>query len=138
VDPVAAAGLAAAARHARGGAERYRALAPLRDALEAAILTMRPGARVNGASAPRVPHVTNIGFDGWGGPELVAALDLEGVAASSGSACSAGTSEPSPVLAAMGAGERATSSARFSLGEDTTRADIDAALAAVARVLARS
>jgi cysteine desulfurase len=82
-------------------------------------------------------HVANLAFPGWRGPELVAALDLEGVAASSGSACSAGTAEPSPVLVAMGDPQAAASSVRFSLGEETTARDIEAALAAAARVLGR-
>jgi cysteine desulfurase len=81
--------------------------------------------------------VTSVAFPGWSGPELVAALDLEGVAVSAGTACSAGTSEPSPVLIAMGDPEAAKSSVRFSLGEDTTRDDIEAVLRAAAKVLAR-
>jgi cysteine desulfurase len=109
----------------------------MRDALEAALVRMVPGARANGATASRMPHVSNIAFPGWKGPELVAALDLEGVAASAGSACSAGTAEPSPVLVAMGDIEAAASSVRFSLGEDTTAGDIDVAVAAAARVFAR-
>jgi cysteine desulfurase len=84
-----------------------------------------------------MPHVTNIAFPAWRGPELVAALDLEGVAVSAGSACSAGTAEPSPVLLAMGDAEAAASSVRFSLGEDTTAADVEAAIQAASRVLAR-
>ena len=136
-DPVAAAGLAAAARHALGSPARWRALGPLRDALEIGLLRLAPGARVNGAGAPRMPHVANVAFPGWRGPELVAALDLEGVAVSAGSACSAGTAEPSAVLVAMGDAEAAGSSVRFSLGEDTTSHDIEAALAAASRVLAR-
>jgi cysteine desulfurase len=137
VDPVAAAGLGAAARHAIASPARWAALAPLRDALEQGLLTLRPGARVNGRAAPRAPHVASVAFPGWTGPELVAALDLEGVAASGGSACSAGTAEPSSVLSAMGDAEAAVSTVRFSLGEDTTRADVEHALAAARRVLAR-
>jgi cysteine desulfurase len=82
--------------------------------------------------------VTSIAFPGWSSPELVAALDLEGVAASGGSACSAGTAEPSTVLSAMGDEEAALCSVRFSLGEESTPQDVDAALAAAARVFARS
>jgi len=137
VDPVAAAGLAVAARHAASGPSRWRAVGPLRDALEAGLLGLARGARVNGGAAVRAPHVSSIAFPGWASDELVAALDLEGVAASGGSACSAGTAEPSSVLEAMGDAEAATSSVRFSLGEDTTRRDVDAALHAAARVLAR-
>lgn len=137
IDPVAAAGLHAAAERAAKGPTRWQAVAPLRDALEAGLLQRYPEARVNGRGALRAPHVTNIAFPGWLGPELVAALDLEGVAVSSGTACSAGTAEPSPVLTAMGDFEAAASSVRFSLGEDTSHEDIDAALAAADRVFAR-
>jgi cysteine desulfurase len=137
VDPVAAAGLAAAADHALAAPRQWAALGALRDALEAGLLASA-GARVNGAGAPRAPHVTNVAFPGWTSAELVAALDLEGVAASGGSACSAGTAEPSSVLAAMGDDEAARASVRFSLGEDSTRAEVDAALAAAARVLGRA
>jgi cysteine desulfurase len=136
-DPVAAAGLAAAARHALTSPARWRALGPLRDVLEAGLLRLAPGARVNGAGAPRMSHVANLAFPGWRGPELVAALDLEGIAVSAGSACSAGTAEPSAVLVAMGDPQAAASSVRFSLGEDTVMDDIDVALAAAARVLGR-
>jgi cysteine desulfurase len=139
VDPVAAAGLAVAARHAVSSPARWAAVASLRDALEAGLLRdARPGSHVNGGVAPRAPHVTSVAFHGWSSPELVAALDLEGVAASGGSACSAGTAEPSTVLSAMGDLDAATSSIRFSLGEDTTADEVAFALAAASRVLARS
>ena len=97
---------------------------------------MTPHARVNGA-ATRAPHVTNVSFEGWRGAELVAALDLEDVNVSSGSACSAGTIEPSPVLAAMVGEARAASALRISLGEDTTASDVEKAIVAFGRVLAR-
>jgi cysteine desulfurase len=137
VDPVGAAGLAAAARHARTAPARWQELTPLRVALETGLLPLRRGARINGANAKRAPHVASIAFPGWNGPELGAALDLEGIAASAGSACSAGTAEPSAVLVAMGDEEAAASSVRFSLGEETTAEDVDRAIAAAARVLAR-
>jgi cysteine desulfurase len=137
VDPVAASGLAVAARHARDGSVRYASLAPLRDELERALLALCPAVRVNG-TAPRAPHVTNLSWLGFAGPELVAALDLEGVSVSSGSACSAGTSEPSPVLCAMLGEERAACAVRVSLGESTTREETAAAVAAFARVVART
>jgi cysteine desulfurase len=92
---------------------------------------------VNG-TAPRAPHVSNLSFPGWLGPELCAALDLEGVCVSSGSACSAGTADPSPVLSAMVGLERARSAVRLSLGEDTTELEVVEALAAFHRVLARA
>jgi cysteine desulfurase len=138
VDPVAAAGLAEAARRAEDAPARWLCIAPLRDELEARLVGLVGGARVNGSGAPRVPHVASVVFPGWAGSELVAALDLEGVAVSSGSACSAGTNEPSSALMAMGDPAAAVSSVRFSLGEDTTYEDIEFALAATARVLARA
>jgi cysteine desulfurase len=136
VDPVACAGLAAAAKHALTGPARYGEVAALRDELEASVLSLAKGARVNG-SGPRAPHVTNLELPGWTGPELVAAMDLEGVSLSSGSACSAGTSEPSPVITAMHGEARALSSVRMSLGETTTREEVAFAVQAFARVFAR-
>jgi cysteine desulfurase len=132
VDAVAAAGFGAVAAHAaHGGLARYAALAPLRDRLETALT-----ARVNGIAA-RLPHVTNLSFDGWRGDELVAALDLEGVRASSGSACSAGTVERSPVIESMLGRERAESAVRFSLGEATTLEELDVAISVLVRAAAR-
>jgi cysteine desulfurase len=137
VDPVACAGLAVVARHAKTGPSRYAAVALLRDELEQRLTALPTAPRRNGMAA-RAPHVTNLSFPGWKGAELVAALDLEGVSCSSGSACSAGTSEPSPVLRAMVGEERASSAVRLSMGETTTRADVDQAVRAFERVLARS
>jgi cysteine desulfurase len=140
-DPVACAGLAAAAERARGGAVRYAAIAALRDRLEASLEAL--GARYGAAperngTAPRVPHVTNLSWTGWRGDELCAALDLERVAVSSGAACSAGTSEPSAVITAMLGIERARSAVRVALGDDTNDEVIDGAIAAWDRVLARA
>ncbi|XYI03220.1 cysteine desulfurase family protein [Sorangium sp. So ce1128] len=139
-DPLAAAGFAAAARRALDGPARYAALAPLRDRLEAALIEAGRAAGAapipNGEGA-RAPHITNLSWPGWRGDELCAALDLEGVAVSSGSACSAGTAEPSPVLTAMLGPGRAASAVRFSIGEETTEADVAEAVRRVARVLAR-
>src|SRR5207248_2365509 len=105
-DAAAAAGFSVAL--ARSTPAFYALLAPLRDELEAALLELSPQASVNG-SAPRAPHVSNLSFPGWRGDELAAALDLEGVAISSGSACSAGTAEPSAVVRAMLGIDRASS-----------------------------
>jgi cysteine desulfurase len=138
VDPVSAAGLGEAAHHALTSPARWAAVAPLRDALEKGLLQACEGARANGAGGVRAPHVTSVAFPGWSAPELVAALDLEGVAASGGSACSAGTAEPSGVLLAMGDVAAATSTVRFSLGEETVAADVEAALGAARRILARA
>jgi cysteine desulfurase len=137
VDPVACAGLAVAARLALEGPARWGALGPLRDTLEAGILALDMRAKVNGVQGARVAHVTNVAFPEWASPELVAALDLEGIATSGGSACSAGTAEPSLVLRAMGDPAAAASSVRFSLGEETTRDDVRLALDALARILRR-
>ena len=137
VDPIACAGLAVAAVHALSGPSRHEAVLFLRDELEAKLLGLRPGVMVNG-TASRAPHVSNLFFPGWTGPELVAAMDLEGVSISSGSACSAGTSEASSVLTAMLGEARSSRSVRLSLGEDTTREEILFAAAAFERVLARS
>jgi cysteine desulfurase len=112
------------------------AVAALRDAVEAALLGQ--GAVRNG-EGPRVATVSNLSFAGWQGPLLVAALDLEGVCASTGAACSSGLQEPSAVVAAMypDAQWRAGSAVRISLGMETTAAEIDRALAVFRLVLAR-
>jgi cysteine desulfurase len=135
LDAVALAGFRAAAEHAEGGPERYGRLVPLRDRIE---LSLASHGQVNGAGSPRAPHVTNISFPGARGDELVAALDLEGISVSSGSACSAGTEEPSPVILAMLGPERARSALRVSLGEDTTDADVERLLFVLSQVLPRS
>ena len=139
-DAALAAGFGVAASRARTGPERWAALAVLRDRLETNLLALAPSggpAQRVGDPARRVPHVANLVWPGWIGAELVAALDLEGLSVSSGSACSAGTVEPSPVLAAMIGLAEATRGVRLSLGDTTTGEDIDHAVAAFARVLAR-
>jgi cysteine desulfurase len=98
----------------------------LRDRLESGVLRDVPQTAVNGARDVRVPNTTNISFDRVEAESLLIALDLEGVAVSTGSACSSGTLEPSHVLKAMGLGSaRAQSSLRFSLGTANTEAEID-------------
>jgi cysteine desulfurase len=98
----------------------------LRDRLERRILTTVGGAERNGAESPRVPNTTNISFDRIESESLLIGLDLEGIAVSSGSACSSGTLEPSHVLRAMGLPHaRTLSSIRFSLGAGTTEEEID-------------
>lgn len=141
-DPVLAAGLCAAARRAKEGPARYAKLSSLRDELESALL--RIGAsmperapKVVGDPQRRVPHVTTSIWPGWTGAELVAALDLEGVSVSSGSACSAGTIEPSPVLRAMIGDADGARGVRVSLGEETTTDDVRACVEAFRRVVLR-
>lgn len=137
IDPVACAGLAVAAQEAARSHETYALLSTLRDRLERGILERAPFAKVAGAGAVRAPHVTNVVFPGLSGPELVAALDVEGVSVSAGSACSAGTVDPSPVLDAMFGAGLAASGVRFSLGPRTTDADIAVALDVVETVVRR-
>ncbi len=134
IDPCLAAGFGVAAKHAMDGPSRVAGLRSLRDRLETALVEL--GGQVNG-SAPRAPHVSSVAVSKWRGPELVAALDLEGVACSSGSACSAGTADPSPVLVAMYHPERASSSVRLSMGETTTATEVQNAIDAFTRVLSR-
>ncbi|HLV67236.1 MAG TPA: cysteine desulfurase family protein [Polyangiaceae bacterium] len=134
LDPVLTAGFGVAVERAASGPERYRELAPLRDALERGI---GGAAVVNGAGAPRLPHVSNLSFPGIRGDELVAALDLLGARISSGSACSAGTTEPSPGIEAMAGRERARTAVRISLGDGTLSSEIDRLLSLLARALGR-
>ena len=133
-DASLAAGFAVAAHRARSTSDTYAALGVLRDRLEGALISR--GALRNG-SGPRAPHVSNLSFPGWKGDELAAAMDLEGVAVSSGSACSAGTSEPSPVITAVAGDERARSALRISLGEETSDGDVAEAIRRFQRVLGR-
>lgn len=101
-------------------------LAALRDRLEEAVLANVEGTAVNGARDRRVPNTANISFEGIESESLLIALDLEGVAVSTGSACSSGSLEPSHVIKAMGLPHhRGTSSIRFSVGLGNTEAQID-------------
>jgi cysteine desulfurase len=100
-------------------------VAALRDRLERGILATVSGTAVNGAAA-RVPNTTNISFERVEAESLLIALDLEGIAVSTGSACSSGTLEPSHVLRAMGlAAHRTQNSLRFSLGLFSTEEEVD-------------
>ena len=109
----------------------------LRDRLEAALIGRRLGARVNGVEAPRVPGTSSLAFEGVTGESLVIALDLEGIAVSAGSACSAGTIRRSPSLLAMGLVEESRSSIRVSLGPGTSEEEIEIVVARLEQVLAR-
>jgi cysteine desulfurase len=101
-------------------------VAALRDRLEHGILASVPGTAVNGAPSSRVPNTTNISFDRVEAESLLIALDLEGIAVSTGSACSSGTLEPSHVLRAMGLPpHRTQNSLRFSLGLFSTEEEVD-------------
>ena len=97
-----------------------------------------PGTVVNGDPARRVPNTTNISFDRVEAESLLIALDLEGVAVSTGSACSSGTLEPSHVLRAMGfPPHRTQNSIRFSLGLGNTTEQIDHVVGIMPRVVER-
>lgn len=110
-------------------AEDAARVAAMRDRLEQGLLARVPYAKANGARAPRTFNTTNITFPGIEGEALVIALDLKGLACSTGAACSSGAVEPSHVLTAIGLSpDEARSSLRFSLGRHTTAAQIDSAL----------
>ncbi|MFZ0308612.1 MAG: cysteine desulfurase family protein [Candidatus Sulfotelmatobacter sp.] len=113
-------------------------MSALRDRFQQGILAQVEDAGVNGDGAPRVPNTTNIYFDHIEGESMVIALDLKGLAVSSGSACSSGATEPSHVLMAMGLQSgRAHASIRVSLGKQNTAEDIDLAVALVPEIVAR-
>ncbi len=104
-------------------------LSALRDRLEQGLLATIPSARVNGAHAPRTPNTANLSFSFIEGESMVIALDLKGLACSTGAACSSGAIEPSHVLTAIGLpAEQARGSMRFSLGRLNTDDDVDFAL----------
>jgi cysteine desulfurase len=127
---------AAAARARQAVASERPRIAALRDRLELALLEV-PGAHRNGAE-PRVANTANASFEGIDAEALLIALDLEGVAASTGAACAAGGIEPSHVLKAMGfSAERVQSSLRLSLGRATTEAEIDYAAGVIAAAVER-
>jgi cysteine desulfurase len=111
-------------------------LGALRDRLESAVLAAIPGTAVNGVRSPRVPNTTNLSFDGIEAESLLIALDLEGFAVSTGSACSSGTLEPSHVLRAMGLpSHRTQNSIRISLGARNTDEEVDAFLEKLPKVV---
>jgi cysteine desulfurase len=111
-------------------------LRALRDRLEAKLLAI--GGAVRNGDGPRVPNTTNVSFDGCEAESLLMALDLAGIAVSTGAACAAGAVEPSHVLRGMGLPlERVQASLRLSLGRGTTEAELDCAAEAIAVALAR-
>jgi len=133
-------GLGKAAQLAKEALDRSddRKMAALRDRLEQGILAQVDEAGVNGKGAPRVPNTTSLHFDHIEGEAIVIALDLKGLAVSTGAACSSGAIEPSHVLTAMGLrADQARASVRFSLGRQTVAEDIDFALALVPETVAR-
>ena len=108
----------------------------LRDELEARIRRLIPAAVLNGHPSDRTPNTLNLTLPELRGESLVVALDMHGISLSSGSACKAGSPEPTHVLIAMGKSEaEAHCSLRFSLSRYTTEEDIDRTGAALAQVL---
>jgi cysteine desulfurase len=133
-------GLGKAAEVAREALERgdLARMSAMRDRIEQTILSEVEATGVNGEGAPRVPNTTNIHFDYIEGEALVIALDLKGLAVSTGAACSSGAIEPSHVLTAMGLPpEIARASLRFSLGKQNTEEDVEFALDLVPQTVAR-
>jgi cysteine desulfurase len=114
----------------------YVDVSPLRDRFESRLRSL--DIAINGASVRRLPNTSNITFHGADGEGIVIALDLSGVAVSTGSACSSGRVEPSPVLLAMGlTPDEAKSTVRFSLSRFTTEEEVDRVAALVAEVVPR-
>jgi cysteine desulfurase len=133
-------GLGKAAELAREALEQgdLAQMSAMRDRIEQTILSQVDATGINGEGAPRVPNTTNIHFDYIEGEALVIALDLKGLAVSTGSACSSGAIEPSHVLTAMGLPpEIARASLRFSLGKRNTPEDVEFALNLVPQTVAR-
>jgi len=133
-------GLGKAAELAREALERgdLAQMSAMRDRIEQTILSEVDATGVNGEGAPRVPNTTNIHFDYIEGEALVIALDLKGLAVSTGAACSSGAIEPSHVLTAMGLPpEIARASLRFSLGKQNTLEDVEFALSLLPQTVAR-
>jgi len=133
-------GLGKAAEIAKQGLDSggLAQMAEMRDRIQKTILSEVEASGVNGEGAPRVPNTTNIYFDYIEGEALVIALDLKGLAVSTGAACSSGAIEPSHVLTAMGLPpERARASIRFSLGKQNTPEEVDFALSLIPQTVAR-
>jgi cysteine desulfurase len=135
VAAIAGLGRAAVLARTRLDEDAYR-ISQLRDMLEARLLSI-PGAVRNG-SGPCLPNTINLAFDGIEAESLVMALDLAGIAVSTGAACSVGAVEPSHVLRAMGLPlAQVKASIRLSLGRNTTQADIERTAEAVADAVMR-
>ena len=110
----------------------------LRDRLEQGLASGCAPVVTNGSREFRLPNTVNVAFPGVDGEALLVALDLAGIACSQGSACASGSTEPAPVLFAMGRGpEIAASSVRFSVGIENTTEEIDEAAVRIAHCVNR-
>ena len=112
-------------------------LVVLRSRLEGRLLEIIPGLRINVKNANRAPHISSIGIDEVDGEDLLSALDLEGIAASGGSACESGSTKTSHVITALYGPEDSVTTIRFSLGRETTEENIDQAVVTLSDVVAR-
>ena len=119
-------------------AEDSARIRSLRDRLETTLFERIPNVRLNGDRNRPVPNTSNLSFRGAGGEALLIALDLQGLACSTGAACSSGSTEPSHVLLAAGLShDDARSSLRFSFGRPSTAADLDRAIETIPSVVER-
>ncbi|KAF0247351.1 MAG: cysteine desulfurase [bacterium] len=131
-------GLGCAAELAKENLLEFQNIALLRDYLEREITRLIPEIKFNGDKESRLPNIANISFSYIEGEALLIALDLKGVAVSTGSACSSGSTEPSPVLVAMGLSkEMVRGSIRFSFSRYTTQAEVDYVLSVLPEVVTR-
>jgi cysteine desulfurase len=137
-DVAGAVGLAAAMRlvvdEQAVESERLRAL---RDRLEARVLAGLDGVRINGGSAVRAPHISSLGVEDVDGQALLMALDLEGLAASGGSACASGSTAGSHVISALYGADDPRATVRFSLGRTSDQIDVDRAADVLTRIVSR-
>lgn len=133
------AGMGEAARIARAEWQDWAShVGALARQLEQGLLAME-GVCIHGHGAPRIGNTINAGFAGALGESVAAALDLDGIAVSTGAACTSGSVEPSPVLLGLGLpAERATEAVRFSLGRDNTPDEVHAVLEVLPEIIRRA
>lgn len=133
------AGMGLAAQIAKESITHYETITKMRDDMEEKIRALTNGIKIYGDHMPRVGNTSNIGLHGVPAQTQMMALDLDGIAVSSGSACSSGSFKPSHVLTAMGADEsEAKSALRISMGWNTTQHDIDTFLNSYTKIIKRT
>lgn len=118
--------------------EASRRMAALRDALETGVLSALPDTMVYGGGAPRLPNNSSLGFEAVDASALLALLDLAGIAVSRGSACAAGSAEPSHVLEAVDPAAARRGVIRFSLGRVTTQDEIESVITLLPGMVSRT
>lgn len=114
-----------------------RRIGRLRDRLEGLLVARFPDLVVHGGDGERAPHVANLGISGVDGTAIVQAMDMEGLAVSSGSACHSGAARASHVLSAMYGDDASTASVRFSLGKLSSEEQVERAASAAGDVIER-